>query len=320
MVPRVGLAHSRVLHQAHCTRPHHGSPHVRSPILVNAARSAPAAPSTSHPHSSGGSGPGTAVVQPVPHRLGCGAGRPGRSRSGPGGTHRCRIGALVVTARRRPGRSDQPGLGTAGRSRRAARRFGARPDRTRRPRRPSGRLNSSRSVATRTGDCSVTTGTGADLTNAGGRSLVVDALMLYLGLPTAAEPRTPAHLVCSVWLDRLLAATVLEPGRVTTWTAAIRHHPLSSGGTTAPELAAITQDLGAMGWDPMRLAVAAGSTDWVDLDPVGAAWMDRGAFARRLLDRYPDLDDQCRVLSAVMPTRLAHTVRHAVSASLTHRR
>ena len=127
-------------------------------------------------------------------------------------------------------------------------------------------------VATRTGDCSVTTGTGADLTNAGGRSLVVDALMLYLGLPTA------------------------------------------------PELAAITQDLGAMGWDPMRLAVAAGSTDWVDLDPVGAAWMDRGAFARRLLDRYPDLDDQCRVLSAVMPTRLAHTVRHAVSASLTHRR
>ena len=175
-------------------------------------------------------------------------------------------------------------------------------------------------VATRTGDCSVTTGTGADLTNAGGRSLVVDALMLYLGLPTAAEPRTPAHLVCSVWLDRLLAATVLEPGRVTTWTAAIRHHPLSSGGTTAPELAAITQDLGAMGWDPMRLAVAAGSTDWVDLDPVGAAWMDRGAFARRLLDRYPDLDDQCRVLSAVMPTRLAHTVRHAVSASLTHRR
>lgn len=145
MVPRVGLAHSRVLHQAHCTRPHHGSPHVRSPILANAARSAPAAPSTSHPHSSGGSGPGTAVVQPVPHRLGCGAGRPGRSRSGPGGTHRCRIGALVVTARRRPGRSDQPGLGTAGRSRRAARRFGARPDRTRRPRRPSGRLNSSRS-------------------------------------------------------------------------------------------------------------------------------------------------------------------------------
>lgn len=138
--------------------------------------------------------------------------------------------------------------------------------------------------------------------------------MLYLGLPTAAEPRTPAHLVCSVWLDRLLAATVLEPGSVTTWTAAIRHHPLSSGGTTAPELAAITQDLGAMGWDPMRLAVAAapptGSTSirseprgWIGVRSPAASWTG----TRILMINAASFRPSCQ---PDWPTRFATPCRH----------
>lgn len=172
-------------------------------------------------------------------------------------------------------------------------------------------------VATREGDCSVTLGKWPDeVALIGGRGTAVDALLLYLGLATAPEARTPADLVSSVWLDRLLAAAVLDIGGIATWAAAAAYHPLNRAGSTAPELVSATTDLAHRGWDPIRLAVASGEASWGDLDPAGAAWMDRGAFARWLLDRYPDPGEQCGALEIVLPERLARTVCDVVSASL----
>ncbi|MCB1027362.1 MAG: hypothetical protein R2704_04570 [Microthrixaceae bacterium] len=172
-------------------------------------------------------------------------------------------------------------------------------------------------VATRSGDCSVTVGSWpSEVTVAGGRGAAVDAMLLYLGLATPPEARTPGHLVGLVWLDRLLAAAVGAPGRIDTWATAAAHHPLYRPGDTAPEVVSATADLAAAGWDPIRLAVASGAARWGDLDPAGAAWMDRGAFARWLLDRYPDPQDQCEALGVVLPDRLARTVCDVVEAAV----
>lgn len=172
-------------------------------------------------------------------------------------------------------------------------------------------------AATRCGEYAVTVGNWREgTTTVAGRGAAVDAVLLYLGLSTAPEARTPADLVCSMWVDRLLAAGALHPGRVRTWADAVRHHPLGAPAPTSMQLSAASRDLGRFGWDRIRLAVGAGRAEWSELSPSAARWMDRGAFARWLLDRYPDLDDQRLALRAVLPARLATTVGRTIEASL----
>lgn len=172
-------------------------------------------------------------------------------------------------------------------------------------------------AATRCGEHAVTVGDwhrGAR--TFAGRGTAVDAVLLYLGLSTAPEPRTPADLVCSMWADRVLATAALRPGSVATWADVARHHPLAASAATAPQLASSTRELGRLGWDRIRFAVGGGRAEWAELSPAVARWMDRGAFARWLLDRYPDLDDQRLALRAVLPAKLAATVADAIAASL----
>lgn len=172
-------------------------------------------------------------------------------------------------------------------------------------------------AATRCGEHAVTVGNwrrGA--TAVAGRGAAVDCVLLYLGLSTPAELRTPADLTCAMWADRLLATVALRPGSVKTWADAARHHPLGAQPAPAPQLSAATRDLGRFGWDDIRLAVGAGRTEWAELSPAAARWMDRGAFARWLLDRYPDLDEQRLALQGLLPARLAATVADTIAASL----
>lgn len=172
-------------------------------------------------------------------------------------------------------------------------------------------------AATRCGEHAVTVGSWRHGTaTVAGRGAAVDAVLLYLGLSTPAEARTPADLVTSMWADRLLAAAALQPGSVTTWAGAARHHPLTATGATSPQLSAAARDLGRLGWDRIRLAVGGGRAEWANLSPAVARWMDRGAFARWLLDRYPDLGDQRLALRAVLPTTLAATVARTIEESL----
>lgn len=172
-------------------------------------------------------------------------------------------------------------------------------------------------VATRSGEHAVTVGSWpGGISNVVGRGTAVDAVLLYLGLPTAPERRTPAHLVASVWADRLLAAAALVPGSISTWDDAAAHHPLARPRPGVPELVEAAGDLDRLGWDEIRVAVSAGRADWAELSPSAARWMDRGAFARWLLDRYPDLDDQRSALRTVLPAKLARTVESAIAKSL----
>ncbi len=172
-------------------------------------------------------------------------------------------------------------------------------------------------AATRCGEYAVTVGNWSQgSTEVAGRGTAVDAVLLYLGLSTAPEARTPADLLCSMWADRLLAAAALHPGSITTWVAAARRHPLGAAAPTPPQLGAATHDLAHFGWDRIRLAVGGGRAEWAELNPATARWMDRGAFARWLLDRYPDLDDQRLALRAVLPSKLAAAVERTIAASL----
>lgn len=104
-------------------------------------------------------------------------------------------------------------------------------------------------AATRCGEYAVTVGNWREgTTTVAGRGAAVDAVLLYLGLSTAPEARTPADLVCSMWVDRLLAAGALHPGRVRTWADAVRHHPL---GAARPDVDAAQRRLQGPG--PIRM-------------------------------------------------------------------
>ncbi|MEZ5381715.1 MAG: hypothetical protein R2754_07940 [Microthrixaceae bacterium] len=172
-------------------------------------------------------------------------------------------------------------------------------------------------VASKAGGYTLTIGGWPDdIAHASGRGSVIDALLLYLRLPTAPEQRPPAMLVCAMWLDRLLAVAAAEPGGITDWAAASVHHPLAHGPTGAAQLIAAARSLTEAGWRPMRLAVADRSAKLAGLTPRGARWMDEGAFARWLLDRYPSPDESIEALSMVLPRRLADTVADTVTATL----
>jgi hypothetical protein len=148
--------------------------------------------------------------------------------------------------------------------------------------------------------------------------VLADACRLVLGLHTA-EPTEGPELWLSVrWLDRLLAAALDQPGAVRTWGAAVRLHPLISGGPQPmPQaVAALTEQAAVdFDWERLRLLATRGQGAEPAITPAVASWMDAGFFARHLLAAELPIDLLVTELDALVPGGVMAAVRRALPAS-----
>lgn len=153
---------------------------------------------------------------------------------------------------------------------------------------------------------------------------LVDALMRFMGCPTAEEPRDITHLVLTIWCDRLMSAILAARDQRLDFRAAFRAHPLVDGGQTpsskdacAQRLADLTKRLAAeTNWERLRLLCADGVSQFGGVSATEAAWADASMFARLLLERYPSLFDMLDLLDCVAPEPLARWVRQTVGVCL----
>ncbi len=148
--------------------------------------------------------------------------------------------------------------------------------------------------------------------------VVADACRLVLGLPTAAPSEGPEIWLAARWLDRLLATAIEQPGAVRTWNAAVRLHPLVSGGhpPTPEAVAALTQQAASQfDWERLRVLATRGQGAAPGVTPTVASWMDAGCFARHLLTAELPIDLLVTELEAVVPAAVMTAVRQALPAS-----
>jgi len=151
-----------------------------------------------------------------------------------------------------------------------------------------------------------------------------------LGLPTPPPAVGTGVYLSRRWLDAVLAAAALQPGR-STWPEVAAMHPTAQAlGDVAAEdpgwmLLAVRADelRRAQPWEALRRRCARPGSAAPGEDEVAevglpavphevAAWLDEGAFSRWLLEPLPTEDDALAALAELLPAE----VHRAVSATV----
>lgn len=145
---------------------------------------------------------------------------------------------------------------------------------------------------------------------------VADACRRVLGLATPSPPADSRLLWALLWLDRVSAVALARPDDPPTWPEVARLY--ASDDTLLQTYLADHLDdhlvefgnaLGqAWSWSRLRERATVEGLAVAGLSPGDAAWTDEGAFARILLEAYPELDDLLGTLGAVLDESVARQV------------
>jgi hypothetical protein len=137
----------------------------------------------------------------------------------------------------------------------------------------------------------VRTATGAVLADGPADGRVLDVCRRVLGLPTAAAAGSPQVWATVVWVDAVLAASLLaDLGEPPRWPALAALDPLGEA-----------VDLGALRWPLVRASCAAGLVAVPGMSAELAAWMDDGMFAREAVSALPPLFEMLSDLRELLP-------------------
>jgi hypothetical protein len=151
---------------------------------------------------------------------------------------------------------------------------------------------------------------------------LADACRRVLGLPTPPPPGDSRLLFALQWLDRVSVEAFLRVDDRLSWSEVARMHPfadiLDRSGLDCDLDDHLTEVGNAAGqawpWERIRAACASGREPLATIAPAEAGWADDGAFARILLEDYPELDDLLVSLGALLApsviSRINDTLRH----------
>ena len=145
---------------------------------------------------------------------------------------------------------------------------------------------------------------------------LVDACARALGRRTPPPQAGPGAWFEAVWLDRVVARALLEPGRAWAWADVAELHPLAeSGPVPKADLLRRRTQRSSGGWEALRRRVAAGRGGSLatSLTPRWAAWFDEGSFARFAQAEAAPVDLLLDDLAALLGDELAIEVRAALA-------
>lgn len=152
---------------------------------------------------------------------------------------------------------------------------------------------------------------------------LVDACRRALGLPTPPPDRDPCELWALLWLDRMVAHVLHDPGSNLTWATAVEMHPAAELARRDSHLAPMVPDrlieLGAAlaavtPWARLRQRCAAGTWPVEGTAAEHASWMDDGMFSRWALDAFPLVGDLIEPLDSLLPPPTTCLVLDALDA------
>ncbi len=151
---------------------------------------------------------------------------------------------------------------------------------------------------------------------------LADACRRVLGLPTPPPPGDSRLLFALQWIDRVSIEAFMRVEDRLTWSEVARMHPfadiLEGSGLDCDIDDHLTEVGNAAGqawpWDRIRAACASGRQPVATVTAAAAEWADDGAFARMLLEDFPELDDLLVSLGAL----LAPSVISRIDATLHH--
>ncbi len=149
---------------------------------------------------------------------------------------------------------------------------------------------------------------------------IPDACRRSLGLATEA-PRAPViELWATLWLERVMADVLAEPG-ARTWGEVAWAFPAfgvlagsRSSASSLDSLVAAGQSAQVWSWDDLRRLHAAGTVASFGVDPADAAWMDDGMFSREALGGLPALSDLVIELGDLLSPRVTGEIGRALQA------
>ena len=146
---------------------------------------------------------------------------------------------------------------------------------------------------------------------------VPEACRRQLGLPTPPPPPIAVTTVVDLWLTRLTVAAIR--GDAVRWSDALALLAAAPGPITTPSDAATALHRTSRGWswERIREGVARGSTELVAgcVDPVAAAWMDAGMFARWVASELPPTEVLLDALDATTSPAVVDRIRAALPAA-----
>ena len=149
---------------------------------------------------------------------------------------------------------------------------------------------------------------------------IPDACRRSLELPTEAPEAPEIELWATLWLERVLADVLAEPGP-RTWDDLAWSFPAFGvlSGAKAPSasvdsVVAAGEAAQVWSWDDLRRLHAAGTVASFGVTPADAAWMDEGMFSREALGGLPRLSELVVELGDLLAPQVTREVERALLA------